>query len=30
MTVIVYLTHRTNISRLLAGEESRIGNKGKP
>ncbi len=28
MTVIVYLTHRQNIARLLAGEETRIG--GKP
>jgi glycerol-3-phosphate acyltransferase PlsY len=28
MTVIVYVKHRANISRLLAGTESRIGAKG--
>lgn len=28
MTVIVYIKHRANISRLLAGTESRIGAKG--
>ncbi len=30
MTVIVYLTHRENIVRLLNGEETRIGSKPKP
>jgi acyl phosphate:glycerol-3-phosphate acyltransferase len=28
MTVIVFIKHRANISRLLAGTESRIGAKG--
>jgi acyl phosphate:glycerol-3-phosphate acyltransferase len=28
MTVIVFIKHRTNVSRLLAGTESRIGAKG--
>jgi acyl phosphate:glycerol-3-phosphate acyltransferase len=28
MSVIVFVTHRANISRLLAGTESRIGSKG--
>jgi glycerol-3-phosphate acyltransferase PlsY len=28
MTVIVFIKHRANISRLLAGQESRIGSKG--
>jgi glycerol-3-phosphate acyltransferase PlsY len=30
MTIIVYLTHRANIQRLLSGRESRIGSKGGP
>lgn len=30
MTIIVYLTHRENISRLVKGEEARIGSKPKP
>ncbi len=30
MTMIVYLTHRENIARLLKGEETRIGSKPKP
>ena len=30
MTVIVYLTHRENIVRLINGEETRIGSKPKP
>jgi glycerol-3-phosphate acyltransferase PlsY len=28
LTVIVFIKHRANISRLLAGQESRIGSKG--
>jgi glycerol-3-phosphate acyltransferase PlsY len=28
MSVIVFVRHRANISRLLAGTESRIGSKG--
>jgi glycerol-3-phosphate acyltransferase PlsY len=28
MTVIVFVTHRSNVSRLLSGSESRIGSKG--
>jgi acyl phosphate:glycerol-3-phosphate acyltransferase len=28
LTIFVFLKHRANISRLLAGEESRIGSKG--
>lgn len=30
MTIIVYLTHRENIARLIKGEETRIGSKPKP
>lgn len=30
MTMIVYLTHRENIARLVKGEETRIGSKPKP
>lgn len=30
MTMIVYLTHRENIVRLIKGEETRIGSKPKP
>lgn len=30
MTMIVYLTHRQNIARLLKGEETRIGSKPSP
>jgi glycerol-3-phosphate acyltransferase PlsY len=30
MTIIVYLTHRENIGRLIKGEETRIGSKPKP
>jgi glycerol-3-phosphate acyltransferase PlsY len=30
MTMIVYLTHRQNIGRLLKGEETRIGSKPSP
>ena len=30
MTIIVYLTHRENITRLVAGNETRIGAKPKP
>ncbi len=30
MTIIVYLTHRENITRLFKGQETRIGSKPKP
>ena len=30
ITIIIYLTHRENIVRLIKGEETRIGSKRKP